>query len=323
MSKLDLLIQSGSTTLYPTVEEDLKLAWERKGSPGKLTFSVVKDSSLSFQEGDAVKLSVDGTDVFYGFVFTKSRSGKTPYVIDVTVYDQLRYFKNKDSLTYANKKANEVVKMIAEDFKLNVGTLVDTGYVIESRTEDNTTLFDMVQNALDETLKAKTKLYVLYDDVGKLMLQDVENMKLEIVIDADTIGEYSYSSTIDSQTYNQVKVSVQSTGDSSNSGTFVVKDSSSISKWGLLQYTDTVQDSTSGAAKAEALLKLYNTKTRTLSVSDALGDIRVRGGSLVIVKLELGDINVQNYMMVESVTHKFKQGQHLMDLKLRGDTFVT
>ena len=74
MSKVDLIIQSGSTILYPIVEEGISLSWDRKGSPGKLKFSVVKDSVLSFQEGDAVKLSVDGTDMFYGFVFTKSRS---------------------------------------------------------------------------------------------------------------------------------------------------------------------------------------------------------------------------------------------------------
>lgn len=62
MSKVDLIIQSGSTILYPIVEEGISLSWDRKGSPGKLKFSVVKDSVLSFQEGDAVKLSVDGTD---------------------------------------------------------------------------------------------------------------------------------------------------------------------------------------------------------------------------------------------------------------------
>ena len=313
MSKVDLIIQSGSTILYPIVEEGISLSWDRKGSPGKLKFSVVKDSVLSFQEGDAVKLSVDGTDMFYGFVFTKSRSGRTPNVIEVTAYDQLRYFKNKDTYVYSNKKASDVIKMIAEDFGLSVGALEDTGYVIASRTEDN---------ALDETLRAKTKLYVLYDKVGKLTLQDIESMKLNLLIDADTIGEYSYSSTIDKQTYNQIKITFENK-DSGKREIFIAKDSSNINKWGLLQYTDTVELSASGAAKAEALLKLYNTKTRSLSISDALGDTRVRAGSSVIVKLGLGDINVQSYLLVESVTHKFKQEQHLMDLKLRGGTFVT
>ena len=315
MSKVDLIIQSGSTILYPIVEEGISLSWDRKGSPGKLKFSVVKDSVLSFQEGDAVKLSVDGTDMFYGFVFTKSRSGRTPNVIEVTAYDQLRYFKNKDTYVYSNKKASDVIKMIAEDFGLSVGALEDTGYVIAS-------LFDIAQNALDETLRAKTKLYVLYDKVGKLTLQDIESMKLNLLIDADTIGEYSYSSTIDKQTYNQIKITFENK-DSGKREIFIAKDSSNINKWGLLQYTDTVELSASGAAKAEALLKLYNTKTRSLSISDALGDTRVRAGSSVIVKLGLGDINVQSYLLVESVTHKFKQEQHLMDLKLRGGTFVS
>ena len=320
--KVDLIIQNGSTIYYPIVEEGISLSWDRKGSPGKLKFSVVKDSVLSFQEGNAVKLTVDGTDMFYGFVFTKSRSGSSPNVIEVTAYDQLRYFKNKDTYVYSNKKASEVIKMIAEDFGLSVGELEDTKHVIGSRTEDNATLFDIAQNALDETLQAKTQLYVLYDKVGKLTLQNIENMKLNLLIDADTIGGYSYSSTIDKQSFNQIKITFENK-DSGKREIFIAKDSANINKWGLLQYTDTVELSSSGAAKAEALLKLYNTKTRTLSISDALGDVRVRAGSSVIVKLGLGDINVQSYLLVESATHKFKQEQHLMDLKLRGGTFVT
>lgn len=320
--KVDLIIQNGSTIYYPIVEEGISLSWDRKGSPGKLKFSVVKDSVLSFQEGNAVKLTVDGTDMFYGFVFTKSRSGSSPNVIEVTAYDQLRYFKNKDTYVYSNKKASEVIKMIAEDFGLSVGELEDTKHVIGSRTEDNATLFDIAQNALDETLQAKTQLYVLYDKVGKLTLQNIENMKLNLLIDADTIGGYSYSSTIDKQSFNQIKITFENK-DSGKREIFIAKDSANINKWGLLQYTDTVELSSSGAAKAEALLKLYNTKTRTLSISDALGDVRVHAGSSVIVKLGLGDINVQSYLLVESVTHKFKQEQHLMDLKLRGGTFVT
>lgn len=320
--KVDLIIQSADTIYYPIVEEGINLEWDRKGAPGKLKFSVVKDESLSFQEGDAVKLSVDGKDLFFGYVFTKSRSGQSPYLIEVTAYDQLRYFKNKDTYVYTNKKANEVIKMIAEDFGCKVGALEDTGHIIASRTEDNATLFDIAQNALDETLQAKTQLFVLYDDVGKLTLKNIENMKLDLLLDVDTMGDYSYSSSIDSQTYNQIKI-VFENKDAGTREVFIAKDSANINKWGLLQYNDKVELSTSGVAKAEALLKLYNTKTRSLSISDALGDTRVRGGSSVIVKLELGDVNIQSYLLVEKVTHKFNQNQHLMDLKLRGGTFVS
>ena len=103
--KLDLIIQSGDMIYYPILAEGVTLDLSRKGSPGKLTFSVVMDGELSFEEGDAVKLTVDDTDIFYGFVFVKSRSGQNSSVVDVTAYDQLRYFKNKETLV--NKKKIE------------------------------------------------------------------------------------------------------------------------------------------------------------------------------------------------------------------------
>ncbi len=319
--KLDLIIQSGDMIYYPILAEGVTLDLSRKGSPGKLTFSVVMDGELSFEEGDAVKLTVDDTDIFYGFVFVKSRSGQNSSVVDVTAYDQLRYFKNKETYTYTNKTATEVVKMVAEDFALNVGELDDTGYKIESQTEDDAALFDIVQNALDETLTHEKKIYILYDDVGKLTLKNVENMKLNLLIDVDTIGNYTYTSSIDSQTYNQIKITYANS-DSGKREVYIAKDSAHINKWGLLQYTDTVESAASGAQKANALLELYNQKTRNLSISDQLGDVRVRAGSSLIVKLDLGDISIQSYMLVENVTHHFKHEQHLMDLKLRGGTFV-
>jgi len=95
-------------------------------------------------------------------------------------------------------------------------------------------------------------------------------------------------------------------------------------QWGVLQYAEKVNDdSTNLNNMAASLLKLYNTKTRTLSVKNVLGDTRVRAGTLLVVILGLGDMNVSNFMLVESVKHSFKDGQHLMELKLRGGTFVT
>lgn len=88
---------------------------------------------------------MDGTPVFYGFVFEKSRKGSTDDIIQITVYDQLYYLKNKDTYVYTNKTAADVIRMIAEDFQLNVGDLEDTGYTIGSRVEDNQTLFDITR----------------------------------------------------------------------------------------------------------------------------------------------------------------------------------
>ncbi len=316
------MIQHGNNIMLPAVVEDVAIEWERQGQPGKMTFEVVKTDGLSFQEGDPCRFSVDGTPIFYGFVFEKSRKGSNPKIIKVTAYDQLYYLKNKDTYVYANKTATELVRMIAEDFQLRLGSLVDTGYKIASRVEDDQTLFDIIQNALDETLKATGQMYVLYDDVGKLALKPLGELKLNMLVDDETAGDYDYKSSIASQTYNKVKLSYENK-DTGTREIYIAQDSSHINQWGVLQYYEKLDNSTNAKAMADALLDLYNTKTRTLKLQDVLGDIRVRAGSMLVVMLGLGDLNVSNYFLVEQVKHSFGDGIHLMDLKLRGGTFVT
>lgn len=317
----ELLIQHGKTIMYPPIVDGVTVEWERQGQPGKLTFEVIKTENLSFEEGDPCRFSVDGEPLFYGFVFDKSRSGSNPKNIKVTVYDQLYYLKNKDTYVYSNKTATEVVKMIAEDFGLNLGTLDDTGYKIETRTEENTSLFDIIQNALDATTKAKTEMYVLYDKAGKLMLTNIGNMKLGIVINEETAGNYEYKSSIADNTYNRIKLLYEDS-DAGTRQVYIAQDSSNINKWGVLQYYEKLNDATNAKTMADALLKLYNAKTRTLKISDALGDTRVRAGTMLVVMLGLGDINLSNFLLVEQVKHTFSNGQHLMELKLRGGKFV-
>lgn len=317
----ELLLQHGKTIMYPPVVDGVTVEWERQGQPGKLTFEVIKTDALSFEEGDPCRFSVNGEPLFYGFVFNKSRSGSNPKNIKVTVYDQLYYLKNKDTYVYSNKTATEVVKMIAEDFGLNLGTLDDTGYKIETRTEENTSLFDIIQNALDATTKAKTEMYVLYDKAGKLMLTNIGNMKLGLVINEETAGNYEYKSSIADNTYNRIKLLYEDS-DAGTRQVYIAQDSSNINKWGVLQYYEKLNDATNAKTMADALLKLYNAKTRTLKVSDALGDTRVRAGTMLVVMLGLGDINLSNFLLVEQVKHTFSNGQHLMELKLRGGKFV-
>ena len=94
--------------------------------------------------------------------------------------------------------------MIAADFNLSVGSLDDTGYIIPAKVEDNKTLFDIIQDALDDTMTSRKKMYVLYDDFGRLMLKDIENMKVNILIDETTGQNYTYESSIDDQTYKRM-----------------------------------------------------------------------------------------------------------------------
>ena len=317
----ELLIQHQGAVMLPPVVESVSIEWERQGQPGKLTADIVKTPGLSFQEGDPCRFSVDGTPIFYGFVFEKARKGSMDQVITITVYDQLYYLKNKDTYVYSNKTAAAVIRMIAEDFQLNAGALADTGYTIASRVEDNKTLFDIIQTALDETLKATSQMYVLYDDVGKLTLKNIGDMKLGLLVDNETAGDFDYKTSIASQTYDKVKLSYENK-DTGKREIFIAQDGSSINQWGVLQYYEKIDSTANAKAMADALLSLYNTKTRTLKLKDVLGDVRVRAGTMLVVMLGLGDMNLSSYLMVEQVKHTFSNEQHVMDLNMRGGTFV-
>lgn len=320
MPSVQILIQNDDNVYEPAVEEGIIWETERKCAPGKLTFNVLKDDVLDFTEGNTVKMAVDGENVFYGYVFTKKRDKDG--IISVTAYDQLRYLKNKDCYVYPKAMtAAELIKALAADYRLQVGEIEDTEYVIARRVEDNQTLFDTIQTAIGLTLENKKKLYILYDDFGKLTLKSLENMKLDLLIDADAAENYDYTSSIDSNTYNQVKLFYDNK-DEGKRETYIVYDSATINQWGLLQFCDSIQEQTNGKVKADALLGMYNKKTRNLSINNAFGDTRVRGGSRISVQLDLGDITVNNYMLVEKAKHVFTNNQHMMGLSLRGGEFV-
>lgn len=316
----ELLIQNGNTVYAPCIEDSITWETERKSVPGKLNFVVVKDDVIKFEEGDAVRFKESEDSIFYGFVFSKKR-GKDGN-ITVTAYDQLRYLKNKDTYVYVNKTAGEVVKMIASDFLLNTGTIANTKYKIPSRVEDNTTLFDIIQNSLDITIQNTKEMYVLYDNFGKLTLQNVSKLKVGIVIDEETGENFDYTSSINENTYNKIKL-IYENDKTGKREVYISKDSSNINKWGVLQYFEKVDNKNINIqSKANALLQLYNKKTRGLKVTKVFGDNRVRAGSLVVVQLDLGDIKVQNFMLVEKAKHTYKNNEHFMDLTLKGGEFV-
>ncbi len=328
--RVELLIgnENGTKVFEPAVSEGIEWTTERRGTPGKLSFKILRDKKLDISEGSAVRFKVNGRKIFFGFIFKQQRSKKEGKVqeITVTAYDQLRYLNNKDTRVYERKTADQLIRMIADDYALKLGELEKTGFVIPSRVEDNSSLFEMVENALDITMQNRKEMYVLYDDFGKLTLKNISNMYVRsknkyLLIDSETGENFEYTSSIDDDTYNKVKL-VHDNEDTGKRDVYVAQDSSNINKWGLLQYFDTLKEGENGKAKADALLKLYNHKTKNLKITNAFGDNRVRAGSMVAVALNLGDCRVKKFMIVEKCRHIYKENGHWMDLTLRGGEFV-
>lgn len=315
--EVTITIYKGKSIIYPMVKGGASVTYERKNVAGKLEFEMIKTKKYRPEEGDAVSVIVGKTKLFYGFIFTVGRGGKSD-TISITAYDQLRYMKNKDTYIYKKKRTDQLIRMIAKDFGLNCGKLTNTKYAI-SRVEDAAELFDMIANSITETVAGTGNMYILYDEYGKLRLRAPWHVN-DCLIDADTAQDYDYKSGIDSEVYNQVKLYY----DNSKTGkreVYMVKSTKNINKWGTLQLYQKTDTPKMAKAEARILLELYNRKARTLSISGVFGNAKVRGGCLVPVMLNLGDIKVSNYMLVDKVTHKFDDGLYTMDLEVSGGKF--
>jgi len=315
---IELLIEGNNGLIRPAVQSGIQWTTERRGAPSQLRFRMRMDSFAQISEGNAVRLRKNGQNVFFGFVFLIRRD-KSEFA-EITAYDQLRYLKNKDTYVFANRRASDVIRTIANDFRLNLGSVAQTSYVIPSQVEDNSSLFDVIYNALDKELKFRGNMFVLFDDFGRLTLQPLSAMELPLLIDSETGENYEYTTTINDGTANRIKLSRENEA-TGRRDIYMAQDSSNMNRWGVLQHFETINEADRGQDMAAGLLSLHNAPKRTLRLSRQFGDVRVRAGSLPIVHLDVGDVRVRSRLMVEKATHTFDGDSHFMDLQLRGGQF--
>lgn len=279
-----------------------------------LKAAVVKCGELDFAEGAAVRLLVDGTELFGGRVFTKRRT--RPEVIEVVAYDEMRFLQNRDCCVFAGVETGVMLKQIAAMLQLAVGDVAQTGWLLRARAYDNRRYIDMVQAALDEVLAEKNKHFVVLAENGKLCLRDCRAMQLDLCLELESFGVYEYRTTIDEGYANRVKLIYEDKRKAARRQ-FVAEDGAAIQQVGVLQYVHrSAAADEETAAEAKAKLRQMKQRQERLLVSGAPGDVAVRGGAVVWVRLDLGDRIVDSQALVRSAKHRFVSGVCVMDLEL-------
>lgn len=319
---LEILIDNKKGTVWDVSQIVSNITWKttRIGKPGSLEFTLVRNgiyqsAAFRYNNGDVVRFLKDGAGVFLGYIF-KISEGKDEDV-KILCYDQIRYLTASDTYVFSDVTAADVIRRIAGDFELKLGRIDDTGYRIPTLVEDNQKLMDIICKALTLTLINAGRNYFLFDDFGALSIRDSESMLLDFIVgDSSLMYDYAAERSIDSDTYNRVKLyrDNQQTG---RRETYIAQDSANIAKWGTLQLARSVDENMNAAQINEllnTLIAIKNRESRTLQI-EAIGDVRVRAGCYVPIVIEGRGINQP--FLVDECTHRFDGGGHTMSLELK------
>ncbi|MBP1737541.1 MAG: hypothetical protein H6Q60_1422 [Oscillospiraceae bacterium] len=298
------------------------VAWktQRTDRAGSLEFTFLggdqyADTTFELNCGDIVRMQIDGDTIFYGYVFTVENKGDGTF--SATAYDQLRYLMYNNTYVFAGKTATEIIQQIAADFGITLGEIADTEYPIPKLSKDNKKLLEIISDALCETTYATKETYVLYDKAGALTLTNINDMRLPLAFgDSGMLTGYNYKESIDNETYNQIKL-VQDNEEDGCRDVYIYQDSSNIANWGVLQYFGSM-DSGYNAAMIEqigvALLELHNRLEKTFKL-EARGEVTCRAGAAIYI--EIADLGVADYFLIENADHTFEANDHSMSLTLK------
>lgn len=321
--KINIIIKSNDKyyDLTDLCQNEVLLTSTVNNAPSSLKFkialNVLNNVNISFEEGSEVILYADGNGLFKGYIFQKQRTKEQQ--IDVLAYDQLRYLKNKDSFYFKNLTASEIIKNICSQFKINTGEIENTNYVIPILVEDNVTLWSIFERVLKLTETETNEGYIIYDDFGKLTLKNKKDFSIPIFFSSDDTSmiDFNLKTDIDSNTFNKVKLFKYN----KNTKTYDIVanvESTDVSDWGVLQYTEVVEPEMNIAQakeKAKMLLEAKAKVNNTLSIID-FGNINIRAGVTIGAKIKDGGDVIDSLFSVKECIHTFKNNEHTMKLEL-------
>lgn len=303
------------------VISDIKIVSYLEEQPGKCTFSVRKTPGLAFWEGATVAINAYGCK-FKGFIVKKERD-KDVDAISVTALDQLFYLKNKDSKVFENMTSDQIFARLCDEFVLQYKVVDKSNYICAPRNNPAKPLYTMIQTALDDTLINSKQWFIVRDNFGVLEHINIKSLDSGVVIgDSSGLLDFKYSSYIDENVYNQIKL-YRDNKKTGKREIFIVNDTinggQNIKEWGILQLYEKVDENLNLAQieqKARGMLSLYNNTGRSLKL-ECLGVPTVFAGATIRCKIsDLGDLSIDNKLLVTECTHSISNKLHTMSARV-------
>lgn len=309
----------GGVEVQDIVKGDISISESLFDSTGKMEFTLINSDIVNVSNGNMVYLYVDGKPIFKGYIFNYSTNEKNE--LKITTYNQLKYLTYKDTIVFDDVTATYIFQKICRDYNIKHTIKHRSEVVIAGKIQKDKSLYEMLTDAFDRTLINSGKWYAMRDVFGTLEMFDIEKEQKNIILgDESLVTSHSFSCSIESDTYNQIKL----TKDNKETGkreVYIVKDSKTINKWGLLQYYEAVDENMNPAQiqeRAEQLLKIKNRETKTLKLN-CIGDFDILVGDGILVNIsDLNKYNINNReYVIMGLNRKINSVTHTMELDLQ------
>lgn len=276
---------------------------------------------LDIECGDIVVLTEEN-EIFRGIVVTSDFSNYSEK--SYTAFDFLWYLnKSKVIKQFNGVNAGDAIGQLCSEFSIPVGSIAPMRCLINHIYYENAVseiIDDILEQEFNETGKTYIKeinkgsfnIFEKYSKTVQGFFRPAVNIAPFDVTTAPAMPSRSFS-------IEEMKNSILIISGEENSVYTAGKaqDAASISKYGLLQEIENVDDENLNKAQniAENRLKELNKVSETVSVQ-LLGDFNVRSGRVIAIKEDYTGLN-GNYF-IKSCKHSVSSAVHTMDLELEG-----
>lgn len=269
--------------------------------------------------GDKIILLNNNEEIFRGIIVDL---GTERYSKTITAFDYAFYLNQSRTIIQFNKvKADEAIKQLCSKFNVPIGNITSISTTITKIYKDDT-VADIVRDILKQATNALGIKYRLEMRAGKLYIEKYTDLIIKPRFKpapniapfnpVKAIGNISKTESI-ADMRNSILIS--SSNEKSSRVVTTAKDDKNISKFGLLQDVESVDDKNIAQAKviAQNKLKELNKVNEDISIK-LLGDDNVRAGR--ILEIDNNMFKLKGRYLVKDCTHSYHNRIHIMDLTL-------
>jgi len=314
-----ILVQNSDGEIYDFSGLIAQINWGgRKGAPARsLEVTFIDDDSynrarshIDVEKGSQVLFYWKEEELFRGLFMSQEQSDSK--TMSLKAYDRGIYLSNNDdTFCYSYKTASHIFADCCKRFNIQTGDIVNTEYEIPELVKPDTTLWDVIADALSITYKeTRKRYYPLCRGEAIHLIERRMNVSPWVIQLGKTLKNYSYSKSIEGLRTRiilktrdgDILQEAENAELEQRFGTFqkIQRNNDEMNEGELYRFVNSV-------------LAENNESTQSLDIT-ATGLPDVISGTGIVASISSLDISKAYY--VDQDSHTFEGNSHFMSLQL-------